>query len=207
RRAGGLVRHRPSECPALGYPGRHPRRLLRAASDGQAKRQRALLRPAQGLRGADRLPGPGEHLVQRARRAHRLPSRGGLRLLHAHRDGFPGPWTVFARQAGHEARRARPIMEERVRARLRSFGRGLAIVLSIVAVIAWRRHKLQKAEIEAALSAFSALLAQLWPDAFYWPERFWMPVAERLEKMNTAILMGAVYFVVVTPIALLQRLC
>jgi hypothetical protein len=97
-------------------------------------------------------------------------------------------------------------MEERIRARLRSFGRGLAIVLALVAAISWRRHKLHKAEVEAGLAALSALLAQLWPEAFYWPERVWMPVANALEKINTTILMGAIYFLVVTPVAFLQRL-
>ena len=37
-----------------------------------------------------RLPGAGQHQLQRPRRADRLHARGRLPLLHAHRDGLPG---------------------------------------------------------------------------------------------------------------------
>ncbi|MCK7524154.1 MAG: hypothetical protein MZV64_44250 [Ignavibacteriales bacterium] len=42
-------------------------------------RYHALL---SALRGADRLPGAGQHQLQRARRADRLHARGRLPLLH-----------------------------------------------------------------------------------------------------------------------------
>ena len=41
-------------------------------------------RAARGLQGADRLPGAGQHQLQRARRADRLHAGGRLPLLHGH---------------------------------------------------------------------------------------------------------------------------
>ena len=50
-------------------------------------RYHALL---SALQGADRLPGAGQHQLQRPRRADRLHARGRVPLLHGHRDREPG---------------------------------------------------------------------------------------------------------------------
>ncbi len=71
-RAEGALGNRAAQRAALGHARGHPHRLLGAGADGRAGGQRRLLRPAQGVRAADRLPGPGEHVVQRAGRADRL---------------------------------------------------------------------------------------------------------------------------------------
>ena len=49
---------------------------------------------------ADRLPGPREHVVQRARRADRLHAGGRVPLLHAHAHRYSGARPVPARQGG-----------------------------------------------------------------------------------------------------------
>ncbi len=105
-----------------------------------------------------------------------------------------------------EGIRPRLTLEPPAEERLRGFGRGLAIILALLALIAWRRHHLRKMEAEAGLAALCAMLAQFVPGAYAWPERLWMPVANVLERVNTAALMGLVYFLVVTPLAVLARL-
>ena len=60
--------------------------------------QPGLLRPDQGVRGADRVRGAREHVVQRARRADRLHAGGRVPLLHAHAHRLPRAGAVPARQ-------------------------------------------------------------------------------------------------------------
>ena len=76
----------------------------RAPDRRRASRARSSTRILSAFDDADRLPGAGQHLVQRARRADRLHARGRLPLLHAHRDGPPRPGRPRARQ-GEPSRR------------------------------------------------------------------------------------------------------
>ena len=93
----------------------------------------------------------------------------------------------------------------RDRARLRDFGRGLAIVLALAALLAWRRHS-PKAPWDLGAAALSATLSRLRP-AFFSPlYRLWMPVARALARVNTFLLLGLFYYAVLTPCALLRRL-
>ena len=54
--------------------------------------------PARRLQPAHRLPGAGQHQLQRARRADRLHARGRLPLLHGHRDRALGRRRLHAPQ-------------------------------------------------------------------------------------------------------------
>lgn len=107
-------------------------------------------------------------------------------------------------------------MEERVRSRLgraapdprrelRRFGLGLAIILCLFAALAWP-NSIAKAQALLTLAAASLALALAWP-AFFRPlAAAWMPVALFLAKVNTWLLMGLIYGLVITPYALFLRL-
>lgn len=96
------------------------------------------------------------------------------------------------------------LSEEPREARLRGFGRGLAVVLGIFALLSWRKHG-RAAPWEAGAAVLSALLAQFAPAAFgpvYGP---WMKAAGVLAEINTAIITAALYYLVFTPYALVLR--
>ncbi len=63
----------------------------------------------------DRLPGPGQHELQRAQRADRLHARGRLPLLHGQRDRAAGGRQLHAAQG-----RAGPGAEDRLQGRVRA---------------------------------------------------------------------------------------
>ncbi len=97
------------------------------------------------------------------------------------------------------------LKEEPRQTRLRGFGAGLAAVLALFALLSWRRHG-HAAPWYAAAGAASALLAWLSPAAFgpvYGP---WMKVADTLAEINTFLITGFLYFLVVAPYALVLRL-
>ena len=86
----GAVRDRQAERAALARSRRSPTSTTRRASRPCTPTPTRATTPAQRVQGAHRLPGPGQHQLQRARRADRLHARGRLPLLHGHRDRGPG---------------------------------------------------------------------------------------------------------------------
>ena len=80
------VRDRQAQCAAFRDPRRDPCRLLGARADRASRDQPALPRADLRVQGAHRLPGAGQHQLQRARRADRLHAGRRLSLLHGHRD-------------------------------------------------------------------------------------------------------------------------
>ncbi|AEG71154.1 conserved exported protein of unknown function (plasmid) [Ralstonia solanacearum Po82] len=81
--------HRAAQMHPLRGARGDARRLFRAGADRGQGCQSAPARTAAGLPWADRLPGAGQHLVQRARRADRGEPGQCLSVLHAHADGLP----------------------------------------------------------------------------------------------------------------------
>jgi carbamoyltransferase len=69
RRRRRAPRARPARRAALRDPGGDARRPLGARADGGRRGAAALPRAARGVRGAHRVPGARQHVVQRARRA------------------------------------------------------------------------------------------------------------------------------------------
>ncbi|EGK71752.1 hypothetical protein METUNv1_01976 [Methyloversatilis universalis FAM5] len=116
-RAAGAVRHRQAERAALRHPRGHPRRLLGAHPDRACGHQSAVPPAHFPLQGADRLPGAGEHLVQRARRTHREHAGRRLPLPDGQRDRPAGGRQLRAGKVapgpGAQAR-----LQERLRAGL-----------------------------------------------------------------------------------------
>ena len=57
-----------------------------------------------------------------------------------------------------------------------------------------------------ALGALLILLGLIWPRALVWPNRAWMLLAEGLSFVTTRIILGLIFFLVVTPIGVVKRL-
>ena len=79
------LRHRQAQRDPLGDSGRDPCRLFGAPADRACGNQSSISRAAQPLQTQDRLPGAGQHKLQRTRRADRLYPGRCLSLLHGHR--------------------------------------------------------------------------------------------------------------------------
>jgi len=62
------------------------------------------------------------------------------------------------------------------------------------------------AEVLLPLEALLVLLGLLWPRALVLPNKAWMLLAEALSFVTTRLILGLVFFLVVTPIGLAKRL-
>lgn len=87
---------------------------------------------------------------------------------------------------------------------LRGFGIGLGFVLCFFAFRSWRHHHAVPAW--SALSVLSWLVAAVRPSLFAPIYDPWMKVVAVLARVNTWLICALLYYVVVTPYALLLRL-
>jgi hypothetical protein len=62
------------------------------------------------------------------------------------------------------------------------------------------------APVLLTLGALLILFGLIWPRALVWPNRAWMFLAEVLSWITTRIILGIVFFLVVTPIGVVKRL-
>ncbi|MBI4376614.1 MAG: hypothetical protein HY549_09220 [Elusimicrobia bacterium] len=100
--------------------------------------------------------------------------------------------------------RIRPGLKPDLKRDLRPFGLGLAAFLLLFTALAWRKgNPIWRWELAGAF--LSATLALLRPAAFGPIYRVWMPVALFLGRVNTAVLMGVFYYLIMTPYALLLK--
>ncbi len=89
---------------------------------------------------------------------------------------------------------------------LRRFGITVAIPLALLAALmAWRGHTLLPAVL-AGLAATLGGLALLAPRLLVGVHKVWMAGAHTLGWFNTRVLLGLVYFVVMTPTGIVMRL-
>jgi hypothetical protein len=58
----------------------------------------------------------------------------------------------------------------------------------------------------AAIGALLVLLGLVLPKALVWPNKAWMGLAEVLSFISTRIILGVVFFGIVTPIGVIKRL-
>jgi hypothetical protein len=56
------------------------------------------------------------------------------------------------------------------------------------------------------VAAALALPALIYPRSLYWPHKGWMYVGHVLGWINTRIILGAVFYLIVTPIGVVRRL-
>ena len=61
-------------------------------------------------------------------------------------------------------------------------------------------------QITLPLGAMLLLLGLIFPKALVWPNKAWMALAEVLSFISTRIILGFVFFGVVTPIGFIKRL-
>lgn len=88
----------------------------------------------------------------------------------------------------------------------RSFGVLFAIVsAAAAAALAWYGHRTAAGAFLAA-AALLALLAAVAPRALALPNRLWFRLGLLLHAVVSPIVLGAIYFLVITPIALAMRL-
>ena len=80
---------------------------------------------------------------------------------------------------------------------------GLAFVA--LSAIAYWRHRTTASEILVALGMAFLLAAILVPEALPPVHRTWMKGAQALSRITTPIILGVLYFVVITPIGLVMR--
>ena len=62
------------------------------------------------------------------------------------------------------------------------------------------------AQVLVLLGALLIFFGLIWPRALLWPNRAWMLLAEGLSFVTTRIILGLVFFLVVTPIGVVKRL-
>jgi len=85
--------------------------------------------------------------------------------------------------------------------------RGFGIVLGIAALLLWlyRYWRYGFSFWPLAVAAVLIILALLAPRALYWPNRAWFQFGNLLNKLTTPFVMGVIFFLVLTPIALIRR--
>lgn len=88
----------------------------------------------------------------------------------------------------------------------RKFAFTLCGAFAVLGLIAFLRHREMTWTVLAALSAALGVAALAVPAQLQPVERAWMGLAHLLSKITTPIFMGIVYFVVLTPIAIVRRL-
>ena len=88
----------------------------------------------------------------------------------------------------------------------RSFGKTFAMVFALVAGWALWTHRPIVAGTCAALAVATALAAAMRPSLLALPNRLWFQLSLLLHKVVSPIVLGVMYFVVLTPIAWIMRL-
>ncbi len=97
---------------------------------------------------------------------------------------------------------AEPPGEARKRA-LRGFGVGLGFIVLFFAWRSWRHHG--AVPLWTAVPPLSWALAAFYPKAFGPVYDVWMPVVGVLAKVNLWLICGVLYYVIMTPYAVLLR--
>ena len=96
---------------------------------------------------------------------------------------------------------------QRTPAELRKFGLQLAAIFVVFgAVSRWVSHHPERAQIFWGLAALLAVLAVVVPAALGPLERFLIKLGERIGKVTTPLVLGAFYYLVVTPFGRMRQL-
>jgi hypothetical protein len=88
----------------------------------------------------------------------------------------------------------------------RKFGLTMAAVAVVITLVLLYRHRNVAALIAGSVAAAFALAALLVPKLLEPVEAAWMAFAHLLGAINTRIIMGLFYFLLIMPIGLFQRL-
>jgi saxitoxin biosynthesis operon SxtJ-like protein len=102
-------------------------------------------------------------------------------------------------------------MAEGISARLtpreaRRFGLVVGAAFLVLGALVWWRGRPVTIQVFWALGAALILFGIILPRALVPVHRAWMGLALAISKVTTPVFLGAVYFVVITPIGLLRRM-
>jgi hypothetical protein len=87
----------------------------------------------------------------------------------------------------------------------RKFAATLAAAFGVLAGVAWWRESPRATLVLAAVAGAFALGGLLVPGRLGPVHRAWMGLAHAISKVTTPIFMGIVYFLVITPVAVVRR--
>ncbi len=88
----------------------------------------------------------------------------------------------------------------------RRFALTLAGAFAALSVIAYVRHRTVIFDVLATLAVVMSAAGMVIPSRLEPVERGWMALAHALSRVTTPIFMGIVYFVVLTPMAIVRRM-
>jgi hypothetical protein len=88
----------------------------------------------------------------------------------------------------------------------RRFGLGALLTLGLLGVLLIRKHHFTVGVALAGLGVSIQLLALIAPAAALWIRHAWMSFAGVLGWINSRILLSAMFFLLLTPVALIRRL-
>jgi len=98
-------------------------------------------------------------------------------------------------------------MKKRSFRREREFGLVVGGVLVLLSSWWLYRGKFTSiSPVTLPLGSLLVLLGLLWPKLLIWPNRGWMLLAEGLSFVMTRIILGIVFFLIMTPIGVVKRL-
>jgi hypothetical protein len=90
-------------------------------------------------------------------------------------------------------------------AQLRNFGLTLGVAFTAIALYRLWREATASATLFGIIALVLLVAAAVAPRSLRLLHRLWMGLAERLGRFTTAILLGVVYFAVVTPTGMIRR--
>jgi hypothetical protein len=90
-------------------------------------------------------------------------------------------------------------------AQLRHFGLTLGVAFAAIALYRLWREATASATLLGIIALVLLVAAAVAPRSLRLTHRLWMGLAERLGRFTTAIILGVVYFAVVTPTGMIRR--
>lgn len=89
----------------------------------------------------------------------------------------------------------------------REFGLLVGVVFALLGSWWLYRGKFgNAAHLLLPLGALLVFFGLIWPRVLFWPNRAWMSLAAGLSFVTTRMILGLVFFLVVTPIGVVKRL-
>ena len=88
----------------------------------------------------------------------------------------------------------------------RAFGVSVGLVLRAIAAVLWWRGRIGRAEIAGAVGLALLVCGLVYPSLLKWPSAVWWRFSRVLGHFNARILLGIVFFFLLTPMSVLWRL-